>query len=467
LLKMLRVPNCPSDFRHVRSLICKPYNTMIFREIMVSCPSCHKISTDTTHCSTTPNCVNKDKFISNPTINHILQVEPQIRSILERNHLMIPNNNENLVRDIIDAPFYRKLLHAESEPFITLLMNSDGAVVKSISRSVWITTFVINELPSSVRFNRENVIIAMVSMGSVKPNKNEMQIFLERLVQELLYIERYGLQYTPFSSSTPTEKLVHVFLIAAVCDKPAASLLINHTEAGGYFGCIHFTLTRLIHNGNTPTIELLRNIDLLQQTWLSLSDVLVPPELKLFDQQINSSMRQAVPSNLLYSHRKTIRFHKKILLSSLAPDVADFVIKCVAQRPFKLFKTVFFNQQRLSSDPIDTPEKTNDGCVMYRRNDVPSIGFLETIISFDNCREPVFVIRPVVLISSADSMRLNNRIFKCTNVLYGTCDETTLETTTLKCIVQKLAFRPGNDIKFHSVCNSMFFFQYPNLSGST
>jgi hypothetical protein len=179
---MLRVPNCPSDFRHVRSLICSPYNTTIFGETLISCPSCHKISTDITHCSTTSNCVNKDKFITNPTINHILQLEPQIRSMLERNHLMTPNKDENSIRDIIDAPLYRQLVHTESDPFITLLMNSDGAVVKSISRSVWITTFVINELPPSVRFNRENVIIGRVSIGSVKPNKDEMQIFSEHLV---------------------------------------------------------------------------------------------------------------------------------------------------------------------------------------------------------------------------------------------------------------------------------------------
>jgi hypothetical protein len=239
LLKLLRVANAPSDFRHVRSLICSPYNTTIYGEVMISCPSCHQISTDATRCSTNSNCINKDKFITNPTINHVLQLEPQIRSIIERNDLMVPNHDANTKRDIIDGLFYHKLLDGESKPFITLLLNSDGAVVKSISRSVWITTFVINELAPSIRFKRENVIIAMVSVGSVKPKKDEMQLFLERLVQELLHLENVGLQYTPFSSSTQFDSTLRVFLIAAVCDKPAVSLLVNHTEAGGYYGCIH------------------------------------------------------------------------------------------------------------------------------------------------------------------------------------------------------------------------------------
>jgi hypothetical protein len=238
LLKLLRVPNSPSSFRHVRSLICSPYKTTIFGETLISCPSCHNISAKSTHCSTSSNCISKDKFVSNPTINHILRLEPQIRSILERNYLMTPNTDENCIRDIIDAPFYRRLVDVESTPFVTLLMNSDGAVVKSISKSVWITSFVINELPYSVRFNRENIIIGMVSVGSMKPHKNEMQLFLEHLVKELIDLERDGLAYTRFSSSTRIDETMRVFLITAVCDKPAASLLINHTECGGYFGCI-------------------------------------------------------------------------------------------------------------------------------------------------------------------------------------------------------------------------------------
>ena len=174
LLKLLGVPNSPSNFRQVRSLICSRYNTMIFGEAVISCPACHKTSTSATYCSAIPNCINKDKFINHPTNTHTLQLEPQIRFVLERNRLITPNKNANSIRNIIDASFYRRLLHVESNPFITLLMNSDGAVVESIFKSIWITTFVINELPPSVRFKRENVVIGMISMGSVKPKKDEM-----------------------------------------------------------------------------------------------------------------------------------------------------------------------------------------------------------------------------------------------------------------------------------------------------
>ncbi|CAF1117040.1 unnamed protein product [Adineta steineri] len=687
LLKMLRVQNSPTNFRHIRSLICNSHNTTIFSETLISCPSCRKISDDTTRCTSILNCINKDRFMSNPTVNHILKLEPQIRSILERNTLMLSNKDENSIEDIIDASYYRKLRSAECDPFITILMNSDGAVVKSISKSVWISSFVINELSPSVRYNRENIIVAMLSVGSVKPNKDEMQVFLKHLTEELLHLEHYGLQYTSFSSSMQMDTIVRVFLIAASCDKPAASLLINHTETGGFYGCIyciliisqrsvstqrrasttsintglqglrgecalrtlkyfdvyqsfvsdtlhtlyegamarmlhiffgtvseksaitremnikgaldavssivksisypsttyriprnlrqhnvykaneykmvllfgynafdhvldqerynhfkclafashlieaakidqstyrdvhdlleefntkfeslytkkqakpvihalnHFaecmnnygpafrystfefestvaTLTRLVHNGNTPTIELLRNLDLLRQTWLSLFDLSSSSssELRIFDQQITSNVRQSIPVNLLSSEQNPIRLHKIILLSSLPHDINHFVIKYCGQRPYQLFKTVFFKQKRLSSDHSGIFGKTHDGCLMYKRNNVLAIGFLQIIISFYNCDQPVLVIRPVTLISTSDSLSINGRTFKCTNVLYGTCDGTVLEASDLGCIIQKLAFRPGTDIKFPPARNSMFFFQYPNLTGST
>ena len=239
LLKLLRVPNCPRNFRSVRSLICNQYQRTISGECLRSCPSCHNLSSSSDHCTSTPTCISREKFITNPTINHILHIEPQIRAILERNVLIKPEPNKTIITDIVEAPFYRKILRDESNPFITLLMNSDGAVVKSISRSIWMTTFVINELPPSIRFNRENLIIAMASVGSSKPTKDEMQIFLGRLVKQLVHLETEGLRYTRFHSSSYIDETVRVYLIAATCDMPATSLIINHTETNGYFGCHH------------------------------------------------------------------------------------------------------------------------------------------------------------------------------------------------------------------------------------
>ncbi|CAM4839468.1 unnamed protein product [Rotaria magnacalcarata] len=206
LLKLLHVPNAPSNFRHIRCLICSPYQTTIFGKTAISCPSCYRISSSSTGWTSSSTCISKDKFIKTPTANHNLSLAPQIRSIIERNHLINPDKNENIIIDIVDSLYYGKLLLVESNPLISLLMNSDGAVVKSISRSIWITSFVINELSPSVRFNRENLIIGMVCIGSSKHHKDEMQMFLNDLVKELIYLEREGLRYNPIDLSLNDEK---------------------------------------------------------------------------------------------------------------------------------------------------------------------------------------------------------------------------------------------------------------------
>ncbi|CAF3707673.1 unnamed protein product [Rotaria socialis] len=198
-----------------------------------------------------------------------------------------------------------------------------------------------------------------------------------------------------------------------------------------------------------------------------MSDSSLRSDPKIFDQNINVSMRYAIPSRISYGNKSIIRLHKKVKLDSLAPIVKKFVVDSTNQRSYNLFKTIFFERQRFASDHTNMFRRTHDGCLMYKKNNLPAIGFLETIISFTNDDEPVLVIRPVNLISTADSMLINDRIYKCSNVLYGTHHGTIVEATNLNCIIQKLAFRPGTDVKFPSAHNSMFIFQYPNRSGST
>ena len=99
---------------------------------------------------------------------------------------------------------------------------------------------------------------------------------------------------------------------------------------------------------------------------------------------------------------------------------------------------------------------------MYMKNDVPGIGFLETIVSFKTNNEPALIIRPVNLISTGDTLSIEGQVYRCTNLFDGSYGGTTFEVINLNSIVQKLAFRSGTDIKSPPWQNSMFFFQYPN-----
>lgn len=84
----------------------------------------------------------------------------------------------------------------------------------------------------------------------------------------------------------------------------------------------------------------------------------------------------------------------------------------------------------------------------YMRNNSSTVEFLETIISFDNSNELVFIFRRVSLMSTADSMSINDRLYRRTNILYGLHHGTTIVVASLKFIIQKLAFEFETGVKF-------------------
>jgi hypothetical protein len=109
---------------------------------------------------------------------------------------------------------------------------------------------------------------------------------------------------------------------------------------------------------------------------------------------------------------------------------------------------VSFEQQRFVSDCIDIFRKNDEECLAYMRNNSSTVEFLETIISFDNSNELVFVFRRVSLMSTADSMSINDRLYRRTNILYELHHGTTIVVASLKFIIQKLAFEFATDAKF-------------------
>jgi hypothetical protein len=179
-------------------------------------------------------------------------------------------------------------------------------------------------------------------------------------------------------------------------------------------------LTRTIHNDNKPTVELLKNIDLLQQTWLATTDSSLPPEMQLFDRQTHSNMRYSIPmflSDLHHHHHHKPRVHTKTFISALTKDVSHFIFKFTGDRSY----------------------------VLYDKNDITKVGFLETIINFIDNNELSLVIRPVILHSTADTLSINDGVYRCTNILYGTSHGSSIEIIHYKSLVQKLAFRYGTD----------------------
>ncbi len=155
------------------------------------------------------------------------------------------DNDDTRISDVHEGQLRRGLVSQErifdpAKKIITLLLNSDGIVVKRISRSIWITCMVINELPHAIRFNMNNIIICSISMGSNKPKKNQFQSFIIDWVHELRQLE-LGF-YVSFPNSNDKFTKVHAYLIAAALDKPAQSLLMNLNDPVGFYSCVRCTI---------------------------------------------------------------------------------------------------------------------------------------------------------------------------------------------------------------------------------
>jgi hypothetical protein len=91
----------------------------------------------------------------------------------------------------------------------------------------------------AIRFLPDNTIIGMIPTGSMKPKKDGVSSIMQDLVNELLRLENGMSIFFSSDDSNRLEQIVKIFLIGCVCDKPAKSLIANHTECTGFFGCIY------------------------------------------------------------------------------------------------------------------------------------------------------------------------------------------------------------------------------------
>lgn len=105
--------------------------------------------------------------------------------------------------------------------------------------------------------------------------------------------------------------------------------------------------------------------------------------------------------------------------------------------------------------------------VFYMTRVAHPVGFLETIVKFIDKNDFALIIRPAILHSTADILSMGNRIYSCTNVLYGTPYGSSITIINHTCLMQKLAFRSGTNSDFPPLVKSMFFFQFPNRRSST
>lgn len=134
----------------------------------------------------------------------------------------------HLITDITDGRIYRELLSEGGFLYhncnITVLMNTDGLSLYSSSKvQPWPLFFAINELSPSLRFARENIILASIWQGKGKP---PMQQYLGSLCSVFNNLYDAGIVVELDNKETS----VKVKVICGTYDLPAKAAVLNMTQ---------------------------------------------------------------------------------------------------------------------------------------------------------------------------------------------------------------------------------------------
>ena len=228
LLKNLHVPNTPSSWYKVKRLLTD--FKAISREYSM-CSVCNKSMTNKAHC---PHCSTDHS--SHLQSFHIFSVIDQLQNILINNQNidLLYQNNSVSMRDIRDGSVFRSIRARNPNAILTLTMNIDGVQMsKGSQSSIWPILLVVNELPSDIRFDIENVVLAGVWPGPSKPTRDQIKLLYRPFIDELLYLESGH----SFTLSEDRDAVIQVYLIAACCDKPAQAIVQCISEPIAAYGC--------------------------------------------------------------------------------------------------------------------------------------------------------------------------------------------------------------------------------------
>ncbi|CAF1681668.1 unnamed protein product [Rotaria sp. Silwood1] len=244
ILNAFNVPNMPKDFRGVMSHIKKNNPTLLHGNQSFICPSCFNRSLNASKCNV-KGCQSASSYVRTPTSVSTFPILPQIIAILERENLASLTYESDQCRDVMNSQRHYEIVMKEKQThpgrnIVTLTLNSDGTLIKRLSRSLWITCACINELPRRKRFEINNILICSISTGAEKPKKKEYSTILIDIVNELKFLEHVGFDIVLPSDKKGTAQNYthfHAFTISAVCDKPAQSLLMNIKDPTGFFSC--------------------------------------------------------------------------------------------------------------------------------------------------------------------------------------------------------------------------------------
>ena len=190
-MQLLKAHNVPSSSSHIKRILL-PMLTIDAARPTYFCSECNKLSTSETNC-TNVKCNENKGFTTKPSVFLRLPLKGQIQDVLARFSALYfaqrCRSNSSDSSDITEGLFYKKIVEQEGDGFISLVMNVDGIEIsKSSKSSLWVITFVINELKKQDRFRMQNVLVGGIGAGVSKPSREEIAVYLQPIINELLSV---------------------------------------------------------------------------------------------------------------------------------------------------------------------------------------------------------------------------------------------------------------------------------------
>jgi hypothetical protein len=117
-----------------------------------------------------------------------------------------------------------------------LMMNIDWfQPFKHTPYSVGVVYFAVMNLPRDIRYKKENVMVAGIIPGPKEPDAQQLQFYLEPIIDELDELWRDG-----FTHKLPNEEQDTTFyaaLLCIACDIPAARKVSGFLGHSARLGC--------------------------------------------------------------------------------------------------------------------------------------------------------------------------------------------------------------------------------------
>jgi len=144
----------------------------------------------------------------------------------------VPDN----IEDVYDGELYKAHVRENHSDFhdycLSLMWYTDGiSIFRSSHYEVWPLFVVINEVPFSQRFKKENVILAGLWFGL---RKSQPELMLSVYHEDIVNLSNNVEVHVPHQPE-PLNIRAHVLL--GTGDMPAKSLMLNFKNSNGRFGC--------------------------------------------------------------------------------------------------------------------------------------------------------------------------------------------------------------------------------------